>query len=61
MKRKKQKRLLLILLLILAVLAVGYVILLRYNAAQETETEETESTIALWPEDFDSSSIASIS
>lgn len=61
MKRKKQKRLLLILLLILAVLAVGYVILLRYNAAKEAETEETESTIALWPEDFDSSSIASIS
>ncbi|MCI6731758.1 MAG: DUF4340 domain-containing protein [Lachnospiraceae bacterium] len=61
MKRKKQKRLLLILLLILAVLAVGYVILLRYNAAKEAETEETESTIALWPKDFDSSSIASIS
>lgn len=61
MKRKKQKRLLLILLLILAVLAVGFVILLRYNAAKEAETEETESSIALWPEDFDSSSIASIS
>lgn len=61
MKRKKQKRLLLILLLVLVILAVGYTFLLRYNAAKEAETEETESTIALWPEDFDSSSIASIS
>lgn len=61
MKRKKQTRLLLILLLILAVLAVGYVLLLRYNAAEEAKIEETESTIALWPDDFDSTSIASIS
>lgn len=61
MKRKKQRRLLLVLLVLLLAVCVGYFFLLRYNAEQETaETDAEETSIAIYPEDFDSSSISSI-
>ncbi|MDY4970071.1 MAG: DUF4340 domain-containing protein [Lachnospiraceae bacterium] len=62
MKRKKQRRLLLILLVLLLALCVGYFFLLRYNKEQEnSDTEETDASISIYPEDFDSSAISSIS
>lgn len=62
MKRKKQRRLLLILLLLLLAAGIGYFLLLRYNAGkEEEETEEADSSISIYPEDFDSSAISSIS
>lgn len=62
MKRKKQRRLLLILLVLLLALCAGYFLLLRYNKEQENrETEETDTSVSIYPEDFDSSSISSIS
>lgn len=61
MKRKKQRRLLLVLLVLLLAACAGYFFLLRYNARQEAaETEAEETSIAIYPEDFDSSSISSI-
>lgn len=62
MKRKKQKRLLLILLVLLLALCVGYFFLLRYNEGQENkESEETDTSVSIYPKDFDSSAISSIS
>ena len=61
MKRKKQRRLLLILLILFLAVCIGYFFLLRYNAWQEAaETQEEDASIALYPDDFDSSSISSI-
>lgn len=63
MKRKKQRRLLLILLILLAAVCVGYFFLLRYNKQQEeaAETEEEDTSITIYPEDFDSSAITALS
>lgn len=62
MKRKKQKRLLILLLLLLAAAAIGYGFLLRYNKKQEeAKSQEENTSIAIYPKDFDSSAIASIS
>lgn len=62
MKRKKQKRLLLILLILLAAACIGYFLLLRYAEKKENEeTEEADTSISIYPEDFDSSTISSIS
>lgn len=62
MKRKKQRRLLLILLILLLAACVGYFFLLRYNAEKEEEEDgETDTSVSIYPEDFDSSAISSIS
>lgn len=62
MKRKKQRRLLFVLLILLLAACIGYFFLLRYNAEQEAaESEENDTSIAVYPEDFDNSSISSIS
>ena len=62
MKRKKQRRLLLILLILLAAACIGYFLLLRYAEKKEAEeTEESDTSVSIYPEDFDSSAISSIS
>ena len=63
MKRKKQKRLLFILLILFLAACAGYFFLLRYNEEQEKKEneEETDTSVSIYPEDFDSSAISSIS